>query len=139
MSNDLIFFPVIAQIALTLYVFIALQVAKNKAVKAGEVNEERRALYEDAWPISVQQINNNIRNQFEIPVLFYVLCVVLWACNGVGIFSLVIASLFVVSRCFHVYVHTGSNFVPLRRKLFVFGCIMVIVLLFLCLASLVLS
>ena len=137
MHNNVIFFPVIAQIALTLYVFIALQAAKNKAVKAGEVNEERRALYDDAWPVSVQQINNNIRNQFEIPVLFYVLCVVLWASNGVGIASLAIASLFVLSRCFHVYVHTGSNFVPLRRKLFEFGCIMVIALLMLCLASLV--
>lgn len=137
MDNKLIFVPVIAQIALTLYVFIALAVAKKKAVNAGEVNEERRSLYEDAWPISVQKINNNIRNQFEIPVLFYVLCVVLWACNGVGVFSLTIASLFVVSRCFHVYVHTGSNFVPLRRALFTFGCAMVIALMFLGLASVV--
>ena len=139
MDNKLIFFPVIAQIALTLYVFIALAVAKNKAVNAGEVNEERRSLYDDAWPISVQKINNNVRNQFEVPVLFYVLCVMLWASNGVGVFSLTIASLFVISRCFHVYVHTGSNFVPLRRKLFTFGCAMVIFLMLLCLKSVVLA
>ena len=72
-NNNLIFLPVIAQIALTLYAYIALIIAKNKAVKAGEVNEERRSLYEDAWPESVQKINNNIHNQFEIPVLFYVM------------------------------------------------------------------
>ena len=136
MDKDLIFFPVIAQIALTLYVFIALAIAKKKADSTGEVNEDRRSLYEDAWPTSVQKINNNIRNQFEIPVLFYVLCVVLWACNGVDIFSLIAAWIFVVSRCMHVYVHTGSNFVPLRRKLYMFGFVMIIILMFLCLASL---
>ena len=139
MNNNLIFLPIIAQIALTFYVYIALIVAKNKAVKAGEVNEERRALYEDAWPVSVQKINNNIRNQFEVPVLFYVLCVVLWAINGVGIFSLSIAWLFVISRCMHVYVHTGSNYVPLRRKLFTFGVVMLILLMILCLSSLLLA
>jgi hypothetical protein len=30
-------------------VFIGLAVAKSKAAKSGEVNEERRALYDDAW------------------------------------------------------------------------------------------
>ncbi|MFK8021450.1 MAG: MAPEG family protein [Pseudomonadales bacterium] len=137
MNNSLIFLPVIAQIALTLYVYVALLGAKKKAVKAGEVDEERRALYEDAWPESVQKINNNIRSQFEIPVLFYVLCVVLWASNGVSALSLAVASLFVLSRCCHLYVHTGSNLVPLRRNLFTIGVVMVIVLLVLCLVSIV--
>ena len=137
MNSSLIFLPVIAQIALTLYVFVALLGAKKKAVAAGEVDEERRALHEDAWPDSVQKINNNIRNQFEVPVLFYVLCVVLWASNGVSALSLAVASLFVLSRGCHVYVHTGSNFVPLRRNLFTIGVVMVIVLLVLCLVSIV--
>ena len=30
------------------------------------------------------QINNNIRNQFELPVLFYVLVIVLWAIDAAG-------------------------------------------------------
>lgn len=137
MNSNLIFFPVLAQIVLTLYVFILLAAAKKKAVRDGEVNEARRSLHDDAWPSSVQKINNNIRNQFEIPILFYVLCVVLWASNGVSIVSLIVASLFVVTRCFHVYVHTGSNFVPLRRKVYTVGFALVIVLLFLCFASLV--
>ena len=36
--------------------------------------------------------------------------------------------LFALSRVAHLYVHTGSNYVPLRRRIFTFGVIMIIVL-----------
>ena len=64
MNSNLIFLPAIAQILLTMSVFIGLAVAKSKAKKSGEVNEGRRALCGDAWPESVIKFNNNIRNQF---------------------------------------------------------------------------
>lgn len=121
MNPDLIFLPVLAQILLTMSVFVRLATAKSKAAKSGEVNEERRALHDDAWPESVIQINNNIRNQFELPVLFYVLCFILWAVGTTNILVHTLAWIFVVSRVVHVVIHTGSNFVPLRRKVFMFG------------------
>lgn len=128
MKSSIIFLPALIQVLLTLFVFIQLALAKSKAVKAKEINEDRRALYDDAWPESVIKINNNIRNQFEVPVLFYFLTIVLWALNATGIFVLSVASLFVASRIVHAYIHTGSNFVPVRRKVFSFGCLMVIVM-----------
>ncbi len=126
MENDLIFSPVIVQVALTLWLYIALAVAKSRAVKRGEVNEERRALHDDAWPDSVLQINNNIRNQFEVPVLFYVLIGILWCIDAVNIYIHIAAWMFVISRVIHMAVHTGSNYVPLRRKVFMFGCFILI-------------
>ena len=122
MNNNLIFLPVMFQVMLTLGLYIYLAMAKSRAVKLGKVDEERRALYEDAWPESVQKINNAIRNQFEVPVLFYVLVSVFWSVGMINVFAHVLAWLFVLSRVAHVYVHTGSNFVPLRRKLFTIGC-----------------
>ena len=77
MNSNLIFLPAIVQILLTMLVFIGLAVAKSIAAKSGEVNEERRALYDDAWHESVIKFNKNIRNQFELPVLFYILCIIL--------------------------------------------------------------
>lgn len=122
MDNKIIFLPVIVQIALTLWLYVYLGVAKARAVKAGEVNEARRALYDDAWPESVLKVNNCIRNQFEVPVLFYVLIGVLWSTGAINIVVHVAAWLFVLSRIVHAVVHTGSNFVPLRRRIFMFGC-----------------
>jgi hypothetical protein len=105
-------------------------VAKSQTLKFDEVNEERRTLYEDAWPVSVQKINSAIRNQFEVPVLFYVLVSVFWCFGMVNIFTHVLAYLFVFSRFDHAYVHTGSNYVPLRRKIFTIGCFILITMVF---------
>lgn len=128
MENSMIFLPVLVQILLTLYVFIALGRAKTQAAKAGRVDEERRGLYADAWPEGVLKINNNIRNQFELPVLFYVLVIVLWALNSAGWFAQIVAWFFVASRVVHVYIHTGANVVAVRRRVFTFGVFMVLIL-----------
>ena len=126
MENSYIFIPVIVQVALTLWLYIYLAIAKSRAVKLGEVNEDRRALHDDAWPDSVLQINNCIRNQFEVPLLFYVLIGVLWGIGGINIYVHAAAWIFVVSRICHAVIHTGSNYVPLRRKFFTAGCYILI-------------
>jgi hypothetical protein len=128
MDDRLIFVPVLVQVLLTLFVYVALNVAKSRAARDGQVDEARRALHEDAWPDHVRQINNNIRNQFEVPVLFYVLAFMLWALQAAGPAAQVAAWGFVLSRMWHALVHTGSNRVPLRRRIFMFGCAMVFVL-----------
>lgn len=126
MKNNYIFVPVLIQIALTLWLYIYLAIAKLRATKLGEVNETRRALHDDAWPDSVLQINNCIRNQFEVPVLFYVLIVILWGIGGINIYVHGAAWIFVLSRIGHATIHTGSNYVPIRRKFFIIGCYILI-------------
>lgn len=128
MNNNLIVFPVLVQILLTFALYIALSVNKNKAVKLGEVNESRRGLYDDAWPEYVLKINNCIRNQFEVPVLFYVLSILLWNLHAVDVYALGCAWLFVATRVAHAWVHTGSNYVPVRRRLFMTGCVLLLVM-----------
>ncbi|MEH6556974.1 MAG: MAPEG family protein [Oceanicoccus sp.] len=128
MDNNYIFIPVIIQVALTLCLYIYLGIAKTRAVKLGEVDESRRALHNDAWPDSVLKINNCIRNQFEAPLLFYVLIGILWSIGGTNIYVHLAAWIFVLSRIGHALIHTGSNYVPLRRKLFMAGCYILICL-----------
>ena len=128
MSARLIFYPVLVQVLLTIAVYLKLNAAKRKAVREGTVDDARRALDEDAWPDSVRKINNNIRNQFEVPVLFYVLALILFALNAVGVVALSLAWLFVATRMVHAWVHTGSNYVPLRRRVFMAGCASIVAL-----------
>jgi hypothetical protein len=33
-----------------------------------------------------------------------------------------------LSRVVHLYIHTGSNYVPLRRRVFMFGFLMIAIL-----------
>jgi hypothetical protein len=130
MNSNHIIWPVLAQIFLTLIMFIILGVRKAKAVKAGEVNRQQAALNNQVWPQDVVKVSNNIANQFEAPVLFYVLCLVLYSINGVGIVAIGLAWLFTLSRFAHAYVHIGSNYVPMRLRLFLIGCFVLIAMLF---------
>jgi hypothetical protein len=131
MNSSHIFWPVLAQIFLTLTMFILLGVRKTKAVKAGEVNRQQAALNNRVWPEDVVKVSNNIANQFEVPVLFYVLCLLLYSINAAGMVAIVLAWMFTVSRFAHAYIHIGSNFVPMRLRLFLVGCLVVIAMLIL--------
>jgi len=121
MTRDWIFGPVIVQVLMTLLIYVRLIKVKIRELKAGRVDMERRGIHEDAWGESVMLINNNIRNQFELPVLFYVVCLVLWALEAVGVLALVAAWLFVASRIAHAWVHLTSNYIPNRRRFFTVG------------------
>jgi hypothetical protein len=121
MPSKLIFLPVLIQICIVFWLYIRLAVTKKQAIQLGQVDQQRRSLHEDSWPDTVIQINNCIKNQFQAPVLFYVVIFILWNLNLVNYFVHIIAWLFVISRVFHAYIHAGSNFVPLRRQAFVSG------------------
>jgi hypothetical protein len=131
MNSNLIFWPVLAQIFLTLTMLILLGVRKTKAVKAGEVNRQQAALNNKVWPEDVVKVSNNIANQFEVPVLFYVLCLMLYSINAAGMVAIVLAWMFALSRFAHAYVHIGSNYVPMRLRLFLVGCLVLIAMLIL--------
>lgn len=121
MNSTQIFWPVLAQVVLTIVVFIVMGVRKAKSVKAGTVNRKAAALDNRVWPADVVQVSNNIANQFETPILFYVLCIVLYISGGVGVAALVLAWAYSLSRYAHAFVHTGSNYVPTRMRIFLFG------------------
>lgn len=126
MNRDLIFVPVLVQVLLTLGVYVALIKAKLAAKAAGTVDTKRSPLHDDAWPESVMKINNNIRNQFEVPVLFYVLAGAFWAVDAVGVPAMVLAWAFVLSRLAHAWIHVTSNYVPNRRRMFTVGWFIVL-------------
>ncbi len=126
MNSNHIFWPVLAQIFLTLTMFITLGMRKVKAVKADEVNRQQAALNNRVWPEDVVKVSNNIANQFEAPVLFYVLCLALYSMNAAGIAAITLAWLFTLSRYAHAFVHIGSNYVPMRFRLFMVGCLLLI-------------
>lgn len=118
LNPTLIFIPVLVQVLTVLVVYIRLGQAKETARQRNEVDLARRALHDDAWPEYVQKINNNIRNQFETPVLFYVLVFTLWALQAAGLVAQLLAWLYVLLRVAHTVVHTGSNVVRIRKRLF---------------------
>lgn len=126
MDSTQIFWPVLAQVTLTIAMFIILGARKAKAIKAGAVNRAEAALDNRVWPTDVVKVSNNIANQFETPILFYVLCVVLYSSGGVGMAAVVLAWLYALSRYAHALVHIGTNYVPTRMRIFMFSCLLLL-------------
>ena len=129
MKSHLIYWPVLAQILLPIVVLLINGARKKKDLKAGTVDLEKAAMDNEAWGKAVVLTSRNLANQFQIPVLFYVLCLILAGIDGVTSASLLVAWLFVVSRYVHAYVHVTSNYVPMRLRAFISGVVLLVALL----------
>ena len=126
MESSSIFLPVLGQIFLTLIAYIVLLRRKATAVKQGSVDRQKTALDNRQWPESVVKASNNIANQFETPVLFYVLCILSYLIQAVTEWLVIIAWIYVASRYVHSYVHMTSNYVPYRMKIFALGVLILL-------------
>lgn len=121
--------PVLAQVALTFVVLFIMGHHRRRALSAKEVRPKDIALSGEAWPAKARQAANNYANQFETPVLFYVLAIMAIHVGATGWLMTGLAWLFVVSRVVHAYVHIGSNDMRLRPLVFTVGCAALIAML----------
>ncbi len=121
MNQQLIFIPVLLQMLLVFAMFIRLGIVKSKAMSAGLADRSKTALDTKAWPENVVKVSNNIANQFETPVLFYILLLVIYLTESVNSAALGLTFAYVISRYIHAYIHVTSNTVPYRLKAFLFG------------------
>ncbi len=126
----------LAQVMLVLFMYLRLLIVKKREIAAGNVDLKAVAVRQDLWPESVLIVNNNLRNQFESPMLFYVLCLMLMALGAVDISVLGTAAIYVASRYGHAIVHTTSNKVRIRAPLFIVGVVAILGLIALTLLAL---
>ncbi|MEC9463562.1 MAG: MAPEG family protein, partial [Pseudomonadota bacterium] len=88
-------------------------------VRSGKV--ERIAFRENlAEPEESRVVNRAIANQFELPVLFYALSVLLFITEADNIVAVVLAWIFVAARYVQVAMQLTGN-LPLRRLFFMIG------------------
>jgi len=128
MEATLILWPVLAQIFLTLFLFLLLGLRKTKAIKTGSVDRQKTALHNHAWPDDVLKVSNNIQNQFQTPVLFYILSLLFLVLDSVSVGVLFFAWTYIITRLIHAYVHVGENYVPVRFKVFIVGSLCLTIL-----------
>jgi hypothetical protein len=128
--------PVVIQVALTLVLLIWSGTLRIHAVRSKVVHTRDIALGEPNWPPRATQIANAYRNQFELPVLFY-LAVVLAVIFGRATLAFVVLSwLFVGTRLTHAAVHTTTNRVSHRFYAYTAGLVLLILLWVVLLVSL---
>ena len=122
MSGSLaLVYPVLAQVLWTFIVFILLGVRRYGALVSRRTRARDVALSGDAWPDDEKKVANNLRNQFETPVIFYVLCGVATYIGVTPFGMTILAWIYVASRVAHTVIHSTSNVLSLRTLVFAIG------------------
>jgi len=128
MTIQMVLLPVFVQVALTFALLIWMASARTASVRRGETKLRDIALGQSAWPAKPTQISNCYDSQFQIPLLFYVLVVLAWITKQADLIFVAMAWIFVLSRLAHAYIHTGSNHVPTRFRVFAVGMIVLLLM-----------
>ena len=117
----------LAHIGLICVLYAWLTAARLDAVRRGEVPFVCFALGRDEPP-AIARITKNLANQFELPVIFYAIVVLLVALGRVGTIDLIAAWVFVAGRIVHTLVQTLTDNVPLRGQVFMINFLAVLLL-----------
>ncbi len=121
MSVQAVLLPLFVEVALTFAIGFSMAYGRIAAVRAREVHPRDIALREPNWPKHLLQLQNAFLNQFELPVLFYVLTILVLFTKTADLAFVILAWVFVVLRLAHAYVHLTSNRVSRRALFFLTG------------------
>lgn len=121
--------PVVALVALTAIVALLMGVYRNVAVIRGAASARYFKTYTaDEPPEWVERPARAYMNLLELPVLFYVVCLLMLTTGRFDSVQVALAWVFVLARTVHAFIHIGFNHVPLRFAAFLAGVVTLIVI-----------
>jgi hypothetical protein len=123
-----IFAPFFAMMFLTLVVWIYMYARRIPLILSLNLGPEDLAKPGELARLSPPAVSNpsdNLKNLFEIPVLFYALVLFLFMTGRVDAVYFVAAWVFVVFRAAHSVVHCSFNHVKLRFSLYLVATVAV--------------
>ena len=110
--------PLISMVVLTFLVAIRLAYFAINAVVKGKVHIKQLRVYDGEFPIDYKSARQHYKNMFEMPILFYVLCVLLLINNNYTQLDIILAWGFVLFRVLHSLSRIPNRDVNLRFILF---------------------
>ncbi len=109
MSVTMVLLPVFVQVTLTFALLFWVGLKRSRTLTSGETHVRDIALGEPNWPAHAMQVGNCFRNQFEVPVLFYVLIALLLPLRKADLLIVLLSWVFVVARLVHAWIFVTSN------------------------------
>src|SRR5689334_16976233 len=124
----MVLLPVFVQVALTFALLLAMATLRARAIKSGEARLKDIALRQPNWPERPTQIANCFSNQFEVPVLFYVLIALALPLRHADLVIVLLSWVFVVTRFVHAGIFVTSNDVRPRSLAWFAGVVVLLVM-----------
>jgi hypothetical protein len=128
MTLQMVLLPLFVEVTLTFVLWFWMALARRQVFVNRTVHPRDIALGQQNWPAKVSQISNSFRNQFELPVLFYVLTILSIITRHADVIFVVLAWVFVLSRIVHAYIHVTSNRVMQRGAVYGIGALVLIIM-----------
>ncbi len=128
MTLPMILAPLFVLVLMTLVLGFWVPMVSVPLLRRGEVQPQDVNLRQLNWPRPIQQINNSYTNQFEQPVLFYLLTILAIISKHADLLFVVMAWIYVLARLAHAYIHVTSNNVNLRGPVFGIGALVLAIM-----------
>jgi hypothetical protein len=113
MAIQFVLLPIFVQVLLTFGVGFVMGARRQRAFKSG-LRLREIAVDKTKYPEDALNAQYSYSNQFEMPVLFYVVMILAIITRHADIVMVALAWIFVVFRFLQAYVHVTSNNVRYR-------------------------
>ena len=118
--------PMLGMMVLTLLVWVYMFVQRVGFAQSNKLDIEQFKTPADVQtlvPADISGASNNFRNLFELPVIFYAVCLYLMASGQVDSFYANCAWAFLLLRCLHSLIHCSYNRVAHRFGVYILSAL----------------
>ncbi len=128
MKNTVILYPLFAQVFLVFFMLFWMGVERIGAIRKGQVKASDIANRNATYPDQCAMVSNNYHNQFEFPVMFYLLVPLIMITNQVDTLLVGLAWVYVGIRYVHAYIHTKVRSITKRFFMFMSSCFVLLIM-----------
>jgi hypothetical protein len=120
MNPNWIYFPCLALMFLSFGVMIRMFLMRVAAVKDKKIDVRYFKTYDfgENPPALMTQAGRNFTNLFEVPTIFYMVCVFALITHSVDTMMIVAAWVYVILRCAHSAIHLTTNKIATRMMIY---------------------
>ena len=127
MNQESIFIPFFGLMLLTILVWVYMYYLRLSYLIRNKINPQSFASTKEVIqvvPDNVNRPSENLINLFELPVLFYAVCVYLYVTQQVDLIYIILAYCFLLFRVIHSLIHCSYNKVIHRFYIYLFSALM---------------
>lgn len=128
MSVQYVLLPLFVEVLLCFGVMFGMMYHRTSSLQRGEARLSDIALREPNWPTRATQFAYSFANQFELPVLFYVLTILEIITHHADLLFVALAWIFVIMRMLQAGIHVTTNNVRLRGAFYGVGALVLVIM-----------
>ena len=128
MPVQFVLLPLFVEVLLTFGVMFGMMYFRTTTLRSGETRFEDISLREPNWPRRATQFGYAFANQFELPVLFYVLTILVINTHHADLLFVLLAWIFVLMRVLQAVVHVTNNNVRMRGAYYGVGALILFIM-----------